>query len=139
MRLQKTAGINAVGFFLFWLVVLLAGADRPPPIGFLWLVPVIALSALVVYWRIPSYIQWSKQKKRGRLLHVTLEGFLAGLVVAAPFVLFGSGEPTVPMQYIDYVGWFAILGIMGMLNSFTLYVINATVAKRFNSDKSDLQ
>ena len=64
------------------------------------------------------------------MLRVTVEGFLAGLVVATPFALFGSGEPTVRMQPVDYVGWFAILGLMGMLNSLTLYVINAVVARR---------
>lgn len=138
MSINNLAAINAVGFFFFWLVVLLAGADRPPPIGFLWLVPVIALSALVVYWRIPTYVRWSQTKLPYRLLRVLLEGFLAGLVVAAPFFLFGSGEPTVPMQPIDYVGWFAILGIMGMLNSFTLCVINAALAKRLNPDESGL-
>ena len=130
MNVQKIAGINAVIFFFFWLLVLLAGADRPPPIGFLWLIPVIALSAVVAYWRIPTYILWSQTQKPGRLPRVALEGFLAGLVVTTPFALFGSGEPTVRMQPVDYVGWFAILGLMGMLNSLTLYVINAVVARR---------
>ncbi len=130
MNLQKIAAINAAGFFFFWLVVLLAGADKPPPIGFLWIVLFIALSATIVYWRIPTYIHWSQTQKPGRLLRVALEGFLAGLVVATPFALFGSGEPTVRMQPIDYVGWFAILGLTGMLNSLTLYVINAVVTRR---------
>ena len=130
MHPRRIAAINAVGFFFFWLVVLLAGADRPPPIGFLWLLLAIALSAIVVYWRIPTYIQWSQKKKRGRLLRVALEGFLAGLVVATPFALFGSGEPTVLMQPIDYAGWFVILGIMGMLNSLTLFVIHGLIATK---------
>lgn len=136
MSIKKVATINAIGFFFFWLVILLAGADKPPPPGFLWLVPVIALAALVVYWRIPTYIQWSQKQKHGRFLRVMVEGFLAGLVVATPFVLFGGGESTVPMQPIAYLGWFAILGLMGMLNSLTLYVINALVARRLNSNES---
>ena len=52
MRLKKVARINAVGFFTFWLPVLLAGADKPPPVGFLWIALVVALSAVVVYRRI---------------------------------------------------------------------------------------
>jgi hypothetical protein len=130
MSTQKTAGINAIGFFFFWLVVLLAGADKPPPIGFLWIVLVIALSALVVYWRIPTYVQWSQTQQPRRLLRVALEGFVAGLVVAMPFALFGAGEPSITRQPIDYVIWFVVLGMMGMLNSLTLYVINAVVARR---------
>ena len=43
------------------------------------------------------------------------------------------------MQPIAYVAGFAILGLMGMLNSLTLYVINSAVAKRLNSDESGLR
>ena len=138
MSIQRIAAINAACFFFFWLVVLLAGADWPPPAGFLWLVIVVAICAIVVYWRIPTYIQWSQEEKRGRLLRVTVEGFLAGVVVATPFVLFGGGEPSIPMQPIAYLGWFAILGLMGMLNSLTLYAINAWLAKRSDSDQLGL-
>ena len=120
---QKTALVNAIFFFFFWLLVLLAGADKPPPRGFIWVVLVVALCAAVVYWRIPTYINWSQTKQPGRLLRVALEGFVAGLVVATPFALKGSGEPSNTIQPIDYVGWFVILGLMGMFNSLTLYVI----------------
>jgi hypothetical protein len=128
VKIRKVARINAAVFFFLWLVVLLAGADKPPPIGFLWLVPVVALSALVVYWRIPTYIQWSQTQRPGRLLRVALEGFTAGLVVATPFALFGGGGST-PMPPIAYVGAFVILGTMGMLNSLALYVINAALSQ----------
>jgi hypothetical protein len=138
VSIQKIAAINAAGFFFFWLVVLLAGADKPPPIGFLWIVLVLALSAMVVFWRVPTYIHWSQTQKPGRILRVAVEGFWAGLVVATPFVLFGGGEPSVPMQPIAYLGWFAILGLMGMLNSLTLYAINAWLAIRSDSDQSGL-
>ncbi len=134
MRTRKIAGINAAVFFVFWLLVLLAGADKPPPVGFLWIVLVVALSAMVVYRRIPTYVQWFRTKKPRRLLRVALEGFLAGLVVATPFALLGGGQPSIPMQPVAYVGWFASLGFMGMLNSVTLYVINAALAKRLDSE-----
>jgi len=63
VRVRRIAGINAAVFFFFWLVVLLAGADMPPPIAFLWVVPVVALSAVVVYLRIPTYVNWSGTQK----------------------------------------------------------------------------
>lgn len=134
MRLRKVAWINAVGFFIFWLLVLLAGADKPPPVGFLWVVLVVALSAMVVYRRIPTYIQWFRTKRARRLLRVALEGFLAGLVVATPFALLGGGESSTAMQPIACVSWFAILGLMGMLNSLALYVMNAALVKRLGSE-----
>jgi hypothetical protein len=130
VRTERIARGNAVVFFIFWLVVLLAGADKPPPIGFLWIVLVVALSALVVYWRIPTYVQWFQTQQPGRLRRVALEGLMAGLAVATPFALLGPGEPSIAMQPIAYVGWFTILGLMGMLNSLTLYLINAALVKR---------
>lgn len=134
MIIRKIAGINAAGFFFLWLVVLVAGSDKPPPIGFLWIVLVIALSAVVVYWRIPTYILWFQTQRPGRLLRVAIEGFMAGLVVAMPFALLGAGEPSVPMQPIAHLGWFSILGLMGMLNALTLYGINVVLAKGFDSE-----
>jgi hypothetical protein len=134
VRLKKVAWINAVGFFAFWLLVLLAGADKPPSVGFLWIVLVVALSAMVVYRRVPTYLQWYQTKEPRRLLRLALEGFLAGLVVATPFALLGGDGSSTAMRPIAYVIWFAILGFMGMLNSVTLYVINAALAKRLDSE-----
>ena len=75
MSMQKITGIIAVGFFLFWLFILLAGADKSLQIGSLWLVPVIALSAVVVYWSVPTYIRWSQNQQPACLLRGALEGF----------------------------------------------------------------
>ncbi len=56
---QQIGAVFAVLFFLFWILVLLAGADKPPPPGFLWIFLVVAVSAVVVFWRIPTYIDKS--------------------------------------------------------------------------------
>ena len=55
---KEIAGANAVVFFHFWLMILLAGIDRPPP-----------------------------------------------------------------LRALDCVIWFAIVGIMGVFNSVTLYAV----------------
>jgi hypothetical protein len=126
---RKAAGINAVVFFIFWLLVLLAGADKPPPPGFLWLALAVAVCAAVVYWRIPTYIEWHRTRRPGRYWRVVLDGFIAGLLVALPFALRGSGEPSITMQATDYAIWFGVLGMMGVVNSVTLYFINTFFAK----------
>jgi len=128
MHQRKVAGINAIGFFFFWLLILLAGADKPPPLGFIWLIIVVALCALVVFWRIPTYIDWYQTRRRGRLWRVLFDGVVAGLVVAAPFVLLGQSEPSMTVQSVDYAIWFAVLGLVGALNSAALYFINGLAA-----------
>jgi hypothetical protein len=42
------------GFFVFWLVVLLVGADKPPPPGFVLFIALDAAAALVVWRRLPD-------------------------------------------------------------------------------------
>lgn len=130
MNPRKIAAINAILFFLFWLFVLLAGADFPPPVGFLWLVIAVAACAYVVYWRVPTYIDWHCTQRPGRHWRVLFEGVTAGIVVAVPFALKGRGEPSITMQLVDYAIWFAIVGFMGALNSMAIYFIN-TVVNRF--------
>jgi hypothetical protein len=129
MRPRRIATINAILFFFFWLVVLLAGADFPPPPGFLWLVIVVAACAYVVYWRIPTYIGWYRSKQPRRHWRVLLEGIAAGIVVAAPFVLNRSGQPSVTPQLVDYAIWFAIVGLMGAINSTAFYAINTLIIR----------
>ena len=133
MHQRKIAAINAIAFFFFWLLILLAGADKPPPLGFIWLIIVIVLCALVVFWRIPNYIDWYRTRRRGRLWRVVIEGIVAGLVVAAPFVLIGQGEPSNSVQPVDYAIWIAVLGLVGAINSGALYSINGLVARRMDA------
>lgn len=128
--MRQTAAINAFLFFFFWLLVLLAGADKPPPLAFLWLVLVVALCAVVVYWRMPTYINWSLTRQQGRLLRVALEGLLAGLVLAALFAVASPGEPAVTEGPLDRLLWFAVLGMVGTVNALTLYAINAVLTGR---------
>ena len=129
MQTQRIAAINAILFFFFWLFILLAGADFPPPVGFLLLVFVIAACAIVVYWRVPIYINWHRSQRPRRHWHVLLEGIAAGIVVAVPFVLIGSGEPSIRPQPVDYAIWFAVVGFMGALNSLAIYFVNTILIR----------
>jgi hypothetical protein len=126
---RKVAGTNAVVFFIFWLLVLLAGADKPPPPGFFLLVLVVAVCAGVVSWRVPTYLEWRRTRRPGRYWRVVLDGYIAGSLVALPFALRGSGEPSITMQAIDYVIWFGVLGMVGVVNSVTIYFLNRVSVK----------
>jgi hypothetical protein len=122
---QQIGALFAVLFFVFWTLVLLAGADKPPPLGFVWIVLAVAVCAVVVYWRIPTYIDWQCTKRSGRFWRVILDGLVAGLLVALPFALAGGDEPSVTPQASDYVIWFFVVGLMGVVNSVVLYSASA--------------
>jgi hypothetical protein len=126
--MHRIAAVNAIAFFSFWLLVLLAGADKPPPPGFLRLIPILLLCAAAVYWRVPAYINWSQTRPPGRILRVALEGLVAGLIVGA--VAAAVGRDTPPGR--DFAIWLAVLGLMGTLNSVVLYALNSIPAWRDN-------
>ena len=77
MSIQRIASINAALFFVVWLLILLAGADFPPPRGFIWIIVTIAASSAVVYWRVPAYIEWAQTGRSGRYWRVVLDGVVA--------------------------------------------------------------
>lgn len=130
MSSARIAAINGILFFFFWLFILLAGADFPPPVGFLWLIIVVAACAFVVYWRVPTYVEWIRTQRPGRHWRVVFEGFSAGIVVAVPFVLLGGGEPSITPQPVDYAIWFALLGFVGALNSSAIYFVNTLLTRK---------
>ena len=133
MTNRKVAVLNAVIFFFFWLLVLLAGADKPPPPGFIWLGLTVAICAAVVYWRVPTYIDWASTRRAGRHWRVLLDGAVAGLLIATPFALKGGGEPSIAPRPVDYAIWFVIIGFMGALNSLIIYLLNTLLVRILDS------
>ena len=129
---NKTARINALAFFFFWILVLLAGADFPPPVGFLWVVLIVAICSAVVYWRIPPYIMWYRKCRFARYWRVTLEGLIGGVLVASFFVSLGNGEPTVTAGPEDYAIFISVLAILGIVNALALYFINGWVTSHIS-------
>lgn len=122
---SKYPEVIAISFFVIWLAILYAGADHPPPMGFLWLAPLVAAGAFLVYWRVPVYAAWSHSHRLGRILRVWLEGLVAGVAVGFIGLLVpGSGDPTIlTMQAVDRLIWLAVLGVLGIVNALLLYAI----------------
>ena len=129
---RRWAALVAVGFFVFWLLVMLAGADFPPPPGFVVIVAIILLCAVVVYWRVPSYVRRQRERRPRRRITAVGDGILAGPIVAAAFMLlpFG-GEPSIPPPGPrEWAIWCAVLASVGMVNSVAIYVATAWVTTR---------
>ena len=134
---KKIALINATLFFLVWLVILYAGADHPPPPGFVLLILFDLLAALLVYLRVPTYINWSNDRTKHRFFYVILDGLAAGFGFALLAIFLpASGEPGVNPSVADYLIWFTILGAIGVANAVVIYSVNAFAVSRFrNSDQ----
>lgn len=131
MRNMRNKGMLAiaVGFFVFWLAVLYAGADHPPPPGFVLLVLLVAVAAVLVYVRTPTYVAWAATRRAGRLWRVLGEGCAVGaLFGVAPLLLPGGGEPSVTPGWEAYLVWFLVLGGVGAVNAVLVYACGVLLA-----------
>lgn len=114
--------IIAASFFGVWVGILFAGADHPPPVGFIWVVVLCWIAAVLVYFRAPTYARWSAAQRRFRLLRVLLDGVTVGLVFAFIAIVFNNGgEPSMQPTWIDYAIWFVVLAIGGAANTLLIY------------------
>ena len=133
MTHQRIAAIIAVLFFFVWLVILYAGADHPPPKGFAWVVLLDLVAALLVFWRVPYYLDWMQTGLTHRLLWVVRDGLVAGAAFALLAMLvvpvLGAGEPGVSPTIRDRAIWFAVLAAVGIANALAIYRASVLLAK----------
>lgn len=126
----KHSAIIAVSFAVTWLGILYAGADHPPPVGFIWIILFVCLGGLVVFWRIPSYASWCASRRPGRFALAMLDGFLAGLAVGIVTLLIpNTGEPSVAVGFANVLTWLAVLMSVGALNALLLYGLASTITR----------
>ena len=124
----------ASGFFVVWLLVMLAGSDKPPPLGFLWIVAGLVVICVSIGLALPRL--WRVREQSGVwsvLRRTTTLGALVGFVLAALFALGGSGEPSAPpMDGIDYAIWFTVVTIVGAVNGVIVAFASVMFRPRVN-------
>jgi len=122
----------AGGFFLVWLLVMLAGSDKPPPLGFLWIVAGLVVICVAIGLALP-YL-WRVRERSGVwsvVWRTTTLGALVGFVLAALFGIGGSGEPSAPpMDGIDYAIWFTVVTIVGAVNGAIVAFVSVLLRPR---------
>ncbi len=131
MSAKTIARIIAGTFFIGWLGILYAGADHPPPPGFILFVLFDLVAALLIYQRSPVYLNWHRTKRKYRRIRAILEGLAAGLAMAALTKLYpGTGNPGSPSPSLlaNFI-WFAVVGIVGSFNALTVYLSTILLAK----------
>ena len=137
MKNKKPESVTATLFFLFWLAVLYAGADHPPPPGFIFLIIIDLMASILIFFRLGTYLAWQSNRRRLRLVQIPAEGLLAGLVIALVVILIPTKpEPGVSIRLIDRVIWFAVLGLVGMVNSMSVFIFGVFLSKLFNRKDS---
>lgn len=114
---------------MFWFVVLYAGADHPPPTGFLWAILLDLIAAALVFHRVPTYLAWAVSRKSRRLICSARDGVIVGLLFAAiALVLPGTGQPGVNPHLVERLLFFVALGVVGATTGMALYLLSAAAS-----------
>jgi len=115
----------ALAFAFAWLIVLLAAADHPPPIGFVGLLPFLVLASALVYWRAIVYASWKARSQPRATRRAIAEGALGGLAFAT---LIGSlplvGEPTIRPSAACFFVWLGVASAFGSLSASVVYLLS---------------
>ena len=116
---------TASGFFILWLAIMLAGSDIPPPRGFVWVIAGLVVICLGMALAIPWL--WEIRRRhclRAVLVRTASIGLGVGLVLAASFALFSSGEPSAPpMSAAAYLVWFSVVMVVGAVNGVVVGLV----------------
>jgi hypothetical protein len=130
---KRVAIAIALAFFFGWLAILVAGADHPPPPGFLALILFDLAAAFVVYRRVPGYAQRARARRPKRWLLALLEGALAGLI-AAGLALILSGILSVDDQTsmqrpaLAVLIFVAVVAAVGASNALLIFALSTASA-----------
>ena len=119
----RQAAAIALGLACAWLLLLLAGADHPPPPRFVSVLPVVLVSALLVYWRAAGYAGWRSRRRPWRVLRVIGEGALAGVALGGILAALPGPRPGVPITGAAVLLWLAVMGAAGIVNALLVYLL----------------
>jgi len=106
---------------------MLAGSDIPPPRGFMWVVAGLVVICVGMALAMP----WLWEVRRRHTLRAVLVrtggiGLIVGLLLAAAFALFSSGEPSAPpMSATAYLIWFSVVMVVGAVNGVVVGLVTS--------------
>lgn len=120
MNWKKARTIEFIVFLIGWTSIMLAGADYPPPAGFLWLVLLIIILDIIQ----DRYLRWLGEKLLGRKTFLLNELLfcIAGIVVAVGMILCNGG-------FRKETGvWVGIITAVSVIYGTAFWGINRIVA-----------
>lgn len=125
----KIIRINTILFFVGWTAIMFLGADFPPPIGFLWLIPLIAILDFIQYKYLQNFLPQLREKKKN-LFAKNLLFFTTGGLVLSLFCLVARYKFTLAMGIFNNIIWTAVLTIVGFIYAIYFWVFNLILVKK---------
>lgn len=126
--LNKIILINVFSFFFVWIIILLAGADMPPPPGFIWVILLVALLDVAQFFYLKRFIPklWKKSKWLffTNLLFFFVGGFSVGVltIITAPGLFLNIGM-------LNTIIWVFSIITAALINAVVFYIFNTLLIK----------
>ncbi len=128
MHPQMIITLNTLLFFIGWTTILFLGADYPPPIGFLWLVLLIAILDLIQYRYLQLFLPQLRKKKKN-LFAKNLLFFTTSAMAVSLFCLASRYTITLAMGLANIVIWIAVLTAVGAIYGIFFWFLNLLLLK----------
>lgn len=105
--------------------ILLAGADLPPPPGFLFVLLAVCGFGVLIGLTLPRVLKrWDRLGAGSTLAWASALGALLGLATTVVLVSKGPGEPTIPAPGVQaYLIFAGVLVVLGGLCGFALALV----------------
>lgn len=133
MNTSKIIIINTILFFVVWTGIMLIGSDFPPPVGFIWVVILIAVLDYIQYKYLQGFIIELISDKKKSFIHNLIFFLIGGVVISSLFLIVRFN------LYIEegFVNWvlfiFAVTAVSAIYGIF-LWVFNY-ILTRYISNK----
>lgn len=122
--------INTVLFFCGWTLIMFLGADFPPPIGFLWLILLIAILDFIQYKYLQNFLPQLREKKKNLFIKNFLFFTIGGIAVSL-FFLAIKNKITLEIGMSNIIIWIAVLALAGAIYGVCFWFFNLLLLKKF--------
>lgn len=129
--MKKIIIINLLTFFFLWILIFLAGADKPPPIGFLWIVLLVALLDVAQFFYLKKFLPKLIRKSKGLFIENLFYFFLGGMIVSVLTLLIRL-DVTMSNGLLDSIIWIMSIITAAMVNAICFYVFNRILVRKIN-------
>ena len=127
---KKIIVVNTLLFFFGWNVIMLLGADFPPPIGFLWLVMLIGALDFIQYRYLHKLLPRIREKEK-YLFAKNLAFFTGGGAVVGIFIILMRLKVTLETGIINILIWIMVLTLVGALYGICFWIFNKILIRIF--------
>jgi hypothetical protein len=127
-KFKKIVWINEILFFLGWMLLLLLGADHPPPKGFIWLVVLIVLLDMAQYFYLKKFLPSLHDKSKGLFTQTLLFAVLAGIGVSISMLLLDLNK-LLSIGLINILIWIMVIALVALIYGICFYLFNTLLLR----------